>query len=241
MNVALVFAGGIGTRMSRKTKPKQFLEISGKAIIIHTIAHFERHNDIDAIAVVCVKEWIPYLKDIIEKSGFKKIGWIIPGGDTALQSQYNGLKTIATGSNIGNDTIVLIHDGVRPLISEELITNCIECVRVNGSAVTIAPANETILITDANKTVKEALNRSLCCYARAPQCFYLSDILEVHEKAIKEGTHNFIDSATMLMYYGHPIFTVEGSSDNIKITTPTDYYLCKAIMGVMEDYEVLGL
>lgn len=121
MNYAVIFAGGTGTRMNSKTRPKQFLTLHGKEIIIYTLEHFENHPEIDGISVVCIEGWIDYLKKLLDKYQIKKVRWISPGGATGQESIYNGLN--AMRGQIADDSIVLIHDGVRPLIDEELITN----------------------------------------------------------------------------------------------------------------------
>ena len=110
MNYALIFAGGCGRRMNSKSRPKQFLELHGKEIIIYTIEHFEKHPDIEGIVVVCIKEWIDYLKRILDKNGIKKVKWIVPGGETGQDSIYNGLKVLH--DNCKNEDIVLIHDEI---------------------------------------------------------------------------------------------------------------------------------
>ena len=130
MNVALIFAGGSGTRMNTKSKPKQFLELHGKEIIIYTLEHFERHPEIDAIAVVCIADWIDYLKSIIRKHGIDKVKWIVPGGETGQDSIFNGLEAIH--KDCPEDSVVLIHDGVRPLINRELISDNIVTNNIVG-------------------------------------------------------------------------------------------------------------
>ncbi len=237
MNVAIIFAGGVGKRMNSKAKPKQFLEINGKPIIIHTIEHFENHPEIDAICVVSVKEWIDYLNILIKRFGLQKVKWIIPGGDTALESQYLGLKVLEQEK----DCVVLLHDGVRPLIDERIISDCISSVKEFGSAVTIAPATETIIEQDNNSFIRKTYDRNNCMIARAPQCFHLKDILQVHERSIKEGNHTFIDSTSMMLYYGESIHTVVGPSENIKVTTPADFYICRALLLAKEDSQLYGL
>ena len=128
MNIAVIFAGGIGTRMNSKALPKQFLKLYGKEIIIYTLEHFEKHPEIDAIAVACVEGWIPFLNELLEKYRFKKVKKVVPGGTTGQDSIYQGLKA-AEAIVHGEKSIVLVHDGVRPLINGELITNCIQAVR----------------------------------------------------------------------------------------------------------------
>ena len=119
MNIALIFAGGTGQRMNSRTKPKQFLELNGKPILIHTLEHFEDHPEIDAVVVVCLKDWIPYLEDLVDRFSLHKLRWIAEGGASGQESIRNGLYTLERDESVPDDSIVLIHDGVRPLISED--------------------------------------------------------------------------------------------------------------------------
>ncbi|MBW4827962.1 MAG: 2-C-methyl-D-erythritol 4-phosphate cytidylyltransferase [Clostridiaceae bacterium] len=240
MNIALIFAGGTGTRMNSKTKPKQFLELHGKSIIIYTLEAFENHKEIDAIVVVCLESWIDYLENIIDKASLKKVKCVVPGGKTAQESQYNGLKTIKKKLNPDDETIVLIHDGVRPLIDAKTISKNIQSVKKNGSAITVTPAIETVIMVDEESLLNKVLDRSSCRMAKAPQSFYLKDILTNHEKAIDEGQLDFIDSASLMMYYGHNLHTVEGLPENIKITTPSDFYIFRAICEAKENMQIFG-
>ena len=168
MNYAVIFAGGIGKRMNTKALPKQFLKLYGKEIIIYTLEHFEKHREIDGIAVACVEEWIPYLEELIVKYQFKKVKAVVPGGRTGQDSIFEGIKAVDRLVQ-GDGHIVLIHDGVRPLINEQTITDCIKSVRENGSAITVAPAVETIIRVDDNQQVREVIERADCLMARAPQ------------------------------------------------------------------------
>lgn len=245
MNIAVVFAGGSGARMKSKGLPKQFLEAHGKAIIIYTLEHFDNHPLVDAILVVCIKEYIDYLQKLIKRAGLTKVKWIEPGGRSPLESQYIGLKTIQADCSIGESHIVLIHDGVRPLIDEDCITNCIRSVKTYGSAITMSPAIETIITVDDNDNVQNIIRRKDCRLGRAPQCFYLDQIISVHEKAMADGIRDnqelFIDSATMMQYYGIPVHVVEGPASNIKITTATDYYVFKALIDARENSQIFGI
>ena len=226
-NIALIFAGGHGTRMTMADRPKQFLEIENKAILCYTVEHFEKHPLIDGIIVVITADWLEYTKNIL--ANYKKVLSIIPGGDTALNSQYNGLKEVE--KILGDENaIMLIHDGVRPLIDESIITNCIKSVQEKGNGITTAPAIETIIQVDDSGNIVETLDRQYCQMARAPQAFYLKDILGLHEKTIEENNHNFIDSASMMRAYGYKLNSVLGSADNIKVTTITDFYICEAML-----------
>lgn len=240
MNIALIFAGGTGVRMNSKTKPKQFLELHGKSIIIHTVEVFERHKDIDAIAIVCIEEWIDYLQDLVEKAFLTKVKFITPGGKTAQESQYNGLKMIKEMINPEDSSVVLIHDGVRPLVDEETITKNIQCVKANGTAITVTPAIETVILVNNDDVLDQVIDRNMCRMAKAPQSFYFEDILNTHEKAISQGELKFIDSASLMSHYGFPIHTVEGLPENIKITTPSDFYVFRAIWEAKENKQIFG-
>lgn len=239
MNVAVIFAGGIGKRMNTKALPKQFLKLHGKEIIIYTLEVFENHPDIDGIVISCVEEWIPFLKKLIGKYGLKKVKKIVKGGDTGQQSIYNGL--IAAKECYGGGSIVLIHDGVRPLIEEVTITDNIRCVIEKGSAITVAPAIETVIRINEKDEIKEVIERSECLMARAPQSFYLKDILREHERAQLDNRFDFIDSAALMRHYGYSLATVPGPVENIKITTPMDYYTFRALYEAKESSQLFGI
>lgn len=232
MNTALIFAGGIGSRMGSET-PKQFLEWNGKAVIIHTINVFERHPGIDEIVIACKEDWIDYTKELILKEGIRKVVSIVPGGKTALDSQYNGLKEIKR-LHPAEKTVVLIHDGVRPLLDADTVQRNIDTAWAYGNAITVTKAIETVIKIDNEGAVEEILDRDFCRMAKAPQSFLLDEILCVHEKAIRDGKHDFIDSASMMMHYGCTLHTVMGMPENIKITTPSDYYM---FLGISKNRE----
>ena len=222
-NIAVIFAGGTGKRMNINDKPKQFLECKNKPILIYTLETFDNHPMIDSIIVVMLEKWIDYTKELISKYKLNKVSCVVAGGATGQQSIYNGIKKAY--EMYGEDNIVLIHDGVRPLIDEDTITKDIECAKQNGSAITVSNAIETIALKSNTNRVENIIDRSRCQYARAPQCFVLGDIYEAHNKAINENKLDFIDSAFLMDYYGYPLYTVEGKPENIKITTPSDYYM----------------
>lgn len=240
MNIAVIFAGGVGSRMHSKEKPKQFLEMYNKPIIIHTIEHFENHPLVNAIVVVCIKNWIPYFENLLYKFRIEKVKKVVSGGTTGQLSIYNGLKA---AKEVAKDqkAIVLIHDGVRPLINEKLITDNIESVKKHASAITTATVKETILVVnDKTSTIDYVPNRKNSRVARAPQSFWLDDILFVHEKALAEGTTDCIDSCTMMQKYGYNLFLVDGPGENIKITTPEDFYTMRAILEAKENAQIYG-
>lgn len=244
MNIAVIFAGGAGVRMNTKSRPKQFLELNGKPIIIYTLELFDNHPQIDAIVVACLKEWIPFLKKMLKKFEINKVVSIVEGGDTGQASIYNGLEAAELfarkqDSAAAEPAIVLIHDGVRPLITEETITDNIQEVRRSGSCITCIPATETLVVQESDGSLKIP-TRAKSKIARAPQSFYLKDIIAAHRRAREEGREDFIDSCSMMSHYGYKLGLVMGPMENIKITTPTDFFLFRAMVQVHENQQIFG-
>ena len=238
MNYAVIFAGGTGKRMNNGALPKQFIELNGKPILIHTLEHFENHPDIDGIVLVCLESYIQKAKRLLVKHHVTKVLDIVPGGETGQESIRHGLfrlKELAPG-----DAVVLIHDGVRPLIDEETITNAIECTREHGNAITTSPAIETLISKDEQGDIEYIIDRSKCEMARAPQCFLLKDIVAAHQRAMDENRNDFIDSASLMNHCGAKLHTIVGPSENIKITTPIDFYLFKAIKEAQTAADLYG-
>lgn len=237
-NIAIIFAGGSGKRMNTVSRPKQFLELNGKPVIIYTLELFDNHSHIDGIIVVCIESWISFLQKQLKKFEISKVVKIVPGGETGQDSIFNGIY--AAFEEFGDDDVnVLIHDGVRPLITEQTITDCIKTVEEKGNCITCIPATETFVIKQNDDSLKIP-SREHSLIARAPQCFRLKDILKAHLQARKENRHNFIDSCTMMSYYGHHMNTIIGPMENIKITTPTDFFIFRAMVQVHENQQIFG-
>ena len=236
MNFALIFAGGIGQRMNTISLPKQFLEVHGKPIIVHTIDHFQQCEEIDEIVVVCVSEYLDHMESLKKRYNLSKIARIVPGGDCGQKSIFNGLEAISE-LTISEKDIVLIHDGVRPLIDENTIRNNIDCVKKYGTCITVAKATETVVLLQ-QESVKKVVDRTECYLGRAPQSFFFQDIYRAHQKAREMEKYDFIDSALMMQYFGYQMHTVVGPVNNIKVTTPMDYYMFKAILDVKENEQI---
>lgn len=238
MNIAAIFAGGSGVRMHTKSRPKQFLELNGKPIIIYTLELFDNHPQVDAIVVACIDSWIPFLKKMIRKFEITKVVEIVEGGETGQDSIYNALQAAERIAK-GEEATVMIHDGVRPLITEQTITDNLKTVEEFGSCITCIPATETFVVKQADGTL-EIPERANSLIARAPQSFRLADIMTAHRRAISEGRHDFIDSCTMMSHYGYTLKTIIGPMENIKITTPTDFFIFRAMVEVHENQQIFG-
>lgn len=238
MITALIFAGGTGRRMNTRSKPKQFLEIHGKPVIIYTLEHFEYHEEIDNIVIVCIKEWMEELRGLLRRYGISKVSKIVPGGETGHDSIYLGLEAMKKSASEGD--IVLIHDGVRPLINAELITLNIETVKKYGSSITCEPARESSIRSIDGEVIAEVPPRSQMYTAKAPQSFYYDRILHLYEMSHEDGIRS-IDSSHLCSMYHEPMHMVQSTKNNMKITEPADYYICRALYDAQESQQVFGL
>lgn len=238
MNVALIFAGGVGSRMNSKALPKQFLEINGKPVIIHTLEHFENHPDIDAIAVALIGGWHDHFRALLHRYGIEKVRWVVEGGATGQASRHKVLKAVA--GDCDAESIVLFHDGVRPLISQQLITDNIEAVLAHGSAITCTKFNETVTVVH-DRAITDVIPRDHIYAAQAPQSFRLGEILSLYDRAVIDGEFDSIDSCSLMQRYGHHLHAVEGPRSNIKITTAEDFYVCRTFFQLLENQQIVGL
>lgn len=238
MTTALIFAGGTGKRMNSRSKPKQFLEMHGKPIIIYTLEHFEYHEGIDAIVVVCIQEWIKELEGLLKRFGISKVKKIVPGGETGHDSIYLGLTAMKNFSK--TDDVVLIHDGVRPLITGELITRNIETTRDLGNAITVETVRESVIRSIDGSHIYEVPRREEMYIAKAPQSFLFGRILHLYEMAGADGIKS-IDSAQLCSLYKVPMNMVASTGNNLKITEPGDYYIYRALYEAVEGQQIFGL
>lgn len=215
--------------MRGASRPKQFLELGGRPIIAYTLEKFATHPLVDTVTVVCLESWISWLDTYLKREFWREKVRIIPGGTTGQDSIISGVKAAREMHPSDKEAIVLIHDGVRPLIDRESITACIESVKARGCTATTAPCIETIIVEDTGGHVTNIEDRSRCRLARAPQGFLTEQIYAMHLKAQEDGLE-FIDSISLMSHYGYQIYTVEGPVENIKVTTPSDYYAFKSFV-----------
>lgn len=231
MNLALIFAGGYGQRMNTRSIPKQFLSVDGKPIIIHTLEVFESSAEIDAIIISCVAEYIEYLESQLARFHIRKVKAIVAGGSTGQESICNGL--VKASEIFPSKSIVLIHDGVRPFIDGETIRRNVESVKKYGSAITTSPVTETVGIVE-NGEISQIVKRQNAVICRAPQSFYLEDVLNLHRQALQDGLSNATDTASLMKAYGKKLKLIEGPVDNIKITTQLDFFTLKSFFDKRE-------
>ncbi len=239
-NIAIIFAGGSGVRMGAGI-PKQFLEINGKPVIIHTLQLFQFHDEIDKIYLSVLDEYIDYMQSLVDEYHLTKVVSIIPGGETAQDSIYNALKKAESENS--DDSVVLIHDGVRPFISYEVISNNIAGVKKNGNAITCTACYETIMLSQNGEEVDSVPYRKDTFAAQAPQSFVLKDIIAAHDhvRALPTRYENMVDACTIVRSQGITAHMVPGNRGNIKVTTPEDVYMFRALLQYKENEQAFGL
>ena len=235
---ALIFAGGTGRGVRPYSRPKQFLELYGKPIIIYTLEHFEYYNEIDNIVIVCIESYINELQMLIERYGITKVSKIVSGGKSGHDSIYYGLDALAEGAR--DDDIILIHDGVRPLITEELISDNIKAVKEYGSAITVEPSRESVVHSENGVVIDNVPNRNTVYIAKAPQSFYYKQIYEAYKMSNRDNIKT-IDSAELCSIYNIPIHMVRSTKNNIKISDPADYYMFRALLEATENQQIFGI
>jgi len=241
-NIAIIFAGGVGQRLNgADSTPKQFLKINSKPIIVHTLELFQDNENIDKIYIAIHPDYLEFMQDLVKRHYLTKVKGIVKGGKTGQDSIYNALK-LAQKEN-DESSVVLIHDGVRPNITQEVINKNIETVREKGSAITCTPCFETILISEDGKTPTTVPYRKNTFAAQAPQSFKLGEIIQAHELERESNPDyvDIIDSCTLLKKQGKNPQMIQGNFGNIKITTIVDLYILRALIRYNEDIENIGL
>lgn len=216
----LVFAGGIGARMKSNDIPKQFIDVDGKPIIVRTLEHFEKHAQVEDIVISCLAEKIDYMKMLVAKYNISKVVSVVPGGENGHQSIHNGLVEIEKNSK--PEDIVLICDGVRPMLSEKLITDCIDTARAHETAVPVTPSIDSVLESPDGQTCCKSLPRKQMFITQAPQGYTMRKIMWAHDEAEKRGITNPISSSELLIELGETVQIFQGIRENIKVTTPED-------------------
>ena len=230
-NIALIIAGGIGERMQQDI-PKQFINVYDKPVIIYTMEAFQKHPSIDGIEVVCLEGWHDVLKAYAKQYGISKLENIVSGGINGQDSIRNGLYDIETRHDL-ND-IVLIHDAIRPMVSNDIISDNIQTCQKHGNAITVLPCMAAMLKTFDGISSEEQIPRDNLKETQTPHTFYLKDILEAHKEALNRGITNSVASCTMYIELGKKLHLSVGSEKNLKLTTSEDLEIFKALLNAKE-------
>lgn len=227
MNIALIIAGGSGQRMHQSI-PKQFLTVNERPVIVYTLEAFQNHPEIDEIAVVCIEGWESVLQAYANQFGITKLKYIVPGGKNGQDSIRNGVYALE--KDHAPDDIVLIHDAIRPMVSAEIISDCIVVTKKHGCAVSVIPCAEAMMQTDDGMVSTGSYPRNNLKRTQTPQAFPLKKICDLHRRALEAGITNSVASCTLMIEMGEQVYFSAGSEKNIKLTTVDDLDIFKALL-----------
>ena len=232
-NIAMIIAGGIGARMNQDI-PKQFLNVYDKPVILYTMEAFQKHPGIDAIEIVCLDGWHDVVRAYAKQFGISKLDGVVSGGVNGQDSIRNGLQDLAKRYTDPED-IVLIHDAIRPMVSQEIITDNIRVCREYGNAITVVPCTAAMLKTYDSLSTTEQVPRDNLKTTQTPQAFFLHDILAAHREALEKGITRSVASCTMYIELGRKLYMSQGSEKNLKLTTTEDIEIFKALLNAKKD------
>ena len=233
MNIAMIIAGGKGIR-TKQDIPKQFLNIQDKPVIVYTMQAFQKHPEIDGILVVCIDGWQEMLKAYAGQFNITKLRWITTGGENGQESIRNGLMELE--KHCKESDLVLIHDAIRPNVSQEIISGCIAECRLHGCAITVVPCAEAMLLrSDKLNSSSALIARETLARTQTPQAFSVGKLLWAHREAKNQGICNSTASCTLMVELGQEVYFCPGSEKNIKITTTEDLEIFKALLMAGKD------
>ena len=229
MNVAIIIAGGVGSRMGHDI-PKQFMLVEGKPVLLYTLENFQNHPMIDAIEVVCIDGWQQDLQKYIEEYNIDKVRWVITGGATAQESIRNGVENLK--DVLKKDDTVIVHDGIRPLVDIDVLTDVIETCKKYGNGVTSLPYNEQIFVVDDEYSTTSYIPRETLRRVSTPQAYRFDKLCWAYDKAFREeiGIYGSSYTNTMMVELGERLYFAKGSDKNIKLTNPDDLEIFKGYL-----------
>ncbi len=234
MNIALIIAGGSGSRMGQDI-PKQFINVYDKPVLFYTLAGFQEHPMIDAIEVVCIDGWHEVLWAYAKQFNIDKLKWVVSGGNTGQESIRNGVYNLEDKCNA--DDIIIIHDGIRPLVDETVLTDVIEKCQQYGNAVTSMPYNEQIFLMDDKISTLKFIPRETLRRVATPQAYKFGKLDWAYHEAFAKnvGIYGSSYTNTMMVELGERLFFAKGSDKNIKLTTKDDLEMFKAYLKIDKD------
>ncbi len=232
MVVALLTAAGTGTRMQQDI-PKQFIHVDDKPVIVHTMEAFQRHPSVDAILVVTLESWRSVLQAYADQFGITKLRWVVPGGETGQDSIRAGLETLA--AELSPDDVVMVHDGNRPLVSSEIISDSLATFAEHGNAVAVIPCTEVVFESDDGHSSCTSMERKRLFRTQTPHTYRLGELLNAHREAEAKGLPPMAASCMLMEELGKTTYFSRGSEENMKITTSEDLKIFKALLHTKED------
>ncbi|MBR3622550.1 MAG: 2-C-methyl-D-erythritol 4-phosphate cytidylyltransferase [Selenomonadaceae bacterium] len=234
MNIALIIAAGTGQR-TRQDIPKQFINVYDKPIIIYTLENFQKHPEIDGIVVSCLDGWVDILKAYAKQYNITKLKDVVLGGKSVHESYYSGL--IKMKEYCGENDIIVLHDGIRPMIDEDVLSDVIVTCRKYGNGVSSLPYNEQIFKKLDDISTREYIPRETLQRVQTPQAYRFGKLMTAYDRAFKEGIGIYGSSYTntMMVDLGETLYFAGGSERNIKITTTEDIEIFKAFLSTKRD------
>ena len=229
MNVALLTAAGSGTRMQLNI-PKQFIHVDDKPVIIYTMEAFQNHPSIDAIIVVTIDAWSDVLWAYARQFGITKLKWVVPGGSTGQESIRKGLDVLK--QELSDQDVVLVHDGNRPLVSSQIISDSLATFSKYGCAVAAIPCTEVVFESDDGLTSMVSTERERLLRTQTPHTYRLGELYGAHLEAESRGLTNTAASCMLMKELGRMTYFSKGSEENLKITTPEDLKIFKALLSM---------
>ncbi len=230
--IAILTAGGVGSR-THQDIPKQFITVNNKPIIIYTLEAFQQHPEIDYICVAILNGWEDVLWAYAKQFNITKLKWVVLGGETGQESIFNGLKIVR--ENFLDDDVVVIHDGNRPMVSQDIITDNLVKQRINGSAVATIPCTEVVFVSEDKHSSNKSIPRENLQRTQTPHSYRLKELWDAHLEANKRGISNMAASCSLMETLGKTTFFSKGSEKNIKITTTEDIEIFKALLSAKND------
>lgn len=232
MNIALILAGGADPKFKLQV-PKQFVNVDDRPIIVYTLQTFQRHPEIDEIAVVCLAGWQEMVKAYAKQFNITKLNYIVEGGGSGQESSWQGVKELLADHS--EDDIIILHDAIRPLVTNELISDCIRVCGSKGMGVAAVPSKETIMRSVDGKEGVENISRFSVMRIQTPQAFFLGNLAQIHEKAQQEGILKEWEMSSVLAKLGRKVYFSQGSDVNIKISTIEDVEMFKVLRNKEEE------
>ena len=231
MNYVVLLAGGVGKRMGSDI-PKQFIKVVGKPIIVYSIENFQRNEQIEKIVVVCVKEWINYVKELVKEYSLTKVEWVIEGGTTGHDSIKNGVFFLK--DKVNPDDYIIVHDAVRPILPQKAINEVLRVAYEKGNASSSIVCHPPIVYTEDGQSGIKDIDREHVMLTASPQAYKYSLALSCYEKAETENKNNFTFTSSLLIHYGERVYFAKGTTSNIKVTKKEDIALFEALLNVPE-------
>lgn len=226
MNIALVLAGGADPKFQLRV-PKQFVNVDNRPIIVYTLEKFQNHPEIDEIVVACLSGWQEMVKAYAKQFNITKLTTVVEGGESGQATARLGVEALQ--ETHAKDDIIILHDAIRPLVTDEVIADCIKVCRRKGMGVAAVPSQETIMKTEDGKTGNENISRFSVMKIQTPQAFHLDELLQIHEQALEAGICNEWEMSTVVAKLGRKVYFSKGAEVNIKISSLEDVEMFKAL------------